>query len=464
MTAGPSMLSHTDIVVLGSGPAGVAAARTLRGLGYEVAVVGAACGRSLEGLSQRTLAQLSGCGLHAAAGCVSAPGERSGAWGGAMLSGSVEYLVDRAELDLALLEDAARSGISIWAARAVSVERAGNAWRVRTTRGALECRVLIDARGRRAQRKRLVAGPSLIAVSQRLRAPSTGVTCTRMHAFPRGWAWLAMSGRGAGCLQVITFPTEPSLRAGLEAHLRLIAADSPEIAEALCRASPDGQPIARPATAALAAHPDRPGLLAVGDASVAADPLCGHGMYEALRSATVTAAAANSYLLTGDWQPVRQFIRERAEEIWRRTCETAALHYGRQADVMPTPFWRRAARAYRTARRTEAGGLAMSAGAAAPGRIEQRPVLNGTRIEMRRVVVVSDAPRGVWKVDGVELAALVDLLRGAHTTDVCRAAQQLSCEPAAVARAVQWLRGRGLLQKEASMAGARKAGEPLPAG
>lgn len=454
------MPAHTDIAIVGAGPAGVAAACALRGLGYEVAVIGAGFGTALEGLSARTLAQLRGCGLHAAAECVSQAGERTGTWGGAALSGSVEYVVDRAQLDRALLQDAASSGVATRAARVLGFERSGKIWRVRERHGMHDCRVLIDARGRRAQRGRHAAGPCLIAVSQRLRTPATGVAYTRIDPLRQGWSWMAVNGRGRGCLTVITSPGEPSLRAGLESHLREVTRGFPGILEGLRDASPDGEPDARAATAALVARLDAPGLLAVGDSSIAVDPLCGHGMYEALRSAAVTAAAAHSFLSNGDWHPVGQFLVERAEEIWRRGCAAAAFHYGRQAAVAPAPFWSGAAAAYEASRRTAARTRSMSNPAATPARIESRPVLDGWRIELRPVVVSPRAPRGVWKVDGVELAALLDFFKHARSADPVRAAQQLACEPAKVAGAVRWLSEQGMLEMKVRAGSAAKVGKP----
>jgi hypothetical protein len=256
---------------------------------------------------------------------------------------------------------------------------------------------------------------------------------------------VAVTGRGSGCVTVITLPNEPSLRAGLDDHLRQVTACSPEILEGLRGASPDGKPTARSATAALAAHLDHPGLIATGDSSIAADPLCGHGMYEALRSAAVAAAAANSFLSTGDWRPVSQFVTERAGEIWRRSCEAAAFHYGRQAVAIPTLFWSRASAAYESGLRKQTGEVPGPSSTAAPVRIEPRPVLNGSRIELRRVVISPRMPRGVWKVDGVDLVALLDVIRQAPNADLVRAAALLSCEPAKAARAARWLSDQGML-------------------
>ena len=56
--------SHFDIVVLGGGPAGCAAARGLSELGFSVAIISQTRAASMwEGLSRRTLEQLEGIGF-----------------------------------------------------------------------------------------------------------------------------------------------------------------------------------------------------------------------------------------------------------------------------------------------------------------------------------------------------------------------------------------------------------------
>ena len=233
-------------------------------------------------------------------------------------------------------------------------------------------------------------------------------------------------------------PKEPSLRAGLERHLGRFLAAAPQMAAALSDATPAGVPLVRAATATLSQCPDMPGALRAGDALLALDPLSGQGMYEALRSAHVTTAAAHTFLMTGEWEPIERFLGERMKELWHRRNATAALHYRRQAEITPSAFWRQAASQYESI-------LAQPSATPEGARIEWRPVLNGTLIQLRRVVVTPQTPRGVWQVEAVDLAELVDFLRAAHTTDVERIALRFSCSPKAVAHAMQWLRAHGFL-------------------
>lgn len=433
-----------EIGILGGGPAAVATACGLRRLGHDVSLIGVPGNKAVEGVSARTLALLREWGLAAAADSVRGPGERLGSWAGRDLAGGREYLVERAQFDHALLGDAASAGVTILSDRVIGYGYDGGRWRVRSRDAKIDCRVLVDARGRRvcrAARK----GPGLIAVCQRFRTRQAATVMTRIEAVPDGWCWLATS-RGMGWLQVVSSREAPSLRSGLERHLSSFLTAAPQTAAAVSDATPEGPPLARAATASLSVQRNVPGTFGAGDALLALDPLSGQGMYEALQSATVAAAAAHSLLSGSEWDVIARFVHERACELWRRRSEVAELFYAQQARQTPSAFWVQSAAAYAACRCVD-----RPARTGTP-RIERRPVLNGSLIELRPVVVTARSPRGVWRVDAVDLAELVDFVRAAHTTNVEHAARHFSCSPAAVTRAMQWLRAHGLLGSARSTA------------
>lgn len=431
------MRSSADIAILGAGPAAAATGCGLRRLGHDCVLIGVSRNTAVEAMSERTQSLLRQTGLAAAAATLPGPTERTGIWAGEALSGGGECVVGRAELDAALLIDAASSGVTVRNERALGYERRGSLWRVWTERGELLCRVLVDARGRRAQRP-VARGPELIAVCQRFQCGQAGPSFTRIEAASKGWCWLAVS-RGVGWLQVTSSRKEPSLRLGLEQHIGRFIASVPRMAAALANAVPLAVPVARAATAVLSADPQMAGMLRVGDAALALDPLSGQGIYEALRGAHITTAAAHTFLATGQWEPIEQFLAERAGELWQRRITTAAQHYLRQAQSTPTAFWRQSASHYQSMRAPHGSDQRVP-------RIECRPVLNGMRIEVRRVVVTPRCPRGVWQVEAVDLPELMDVLeaREVERGDVERAAGHLCRPPGAVAHALQWLRAQGL--------------------
>jgi flavin-dependent dehydrogenase len=428
-----------EVAVLGAGPAGVATACALRRLGHTVTLFGRGGQRAVEGLSVRALALLENYGLGLAAACATQPAERGGRWGGSPVSAGREFIVDRMAFDRALREDAAAHGVCLEEEFALAIEADAGGYRVRTRSGTHGARVLIDARGRRSGRV-LARGPSLIALSQRLRAVSARPPRTLISPLEEGWCWFASDGAGGAVLQLIAASRGLARRAAPAQRLRECLDALAACEGALRDARPEGEPHARAASARLSAAAPAPGYVRAGDAAVSMEPLSGHGLYEALSWAGAASAAARTHLEGHSWEPVERFLSERACERWRTGIARAAGFYQQQAAATPTAFWRNCADAY-------AELLESRAPAERPkGDWQLRPVLNGSVIEMRRVAVTRERPRGVWQVDQVELARLEEFLLAEPAADMAQAAQHLACPPTAVANAVGWLRAHGLLK------------------
>ncbi|HVN46986.1 MAG TPA: hypothetical protein VMT66_17285 [Steroidobacteraceae bacterium] len=430
---------RVEVAVLGAGPAAVATACALRRIGHAVMLFGRSRQHALEGLSQRALALLEYHGLGNAAACATQPAERSGRWGGSPVSAGHEYIIERGSFDRALRADAADHGVHLQEEFALAIEPDTGGYRVRTRGGIHPARVLIDARGRRSGRPRL-RGPGLIALAQPLRAVAAGRARTLVAPLDEGWCWVASDGKGRGVLQLIASSRRLASGATPAQRLRecLVALAARE--SALRRARPEGEVHGRAAGAGLSGAPaPSPGWVRAGDAAVAMEPLSGHGLYEALSWAGAASAAAHTHLQGHGWEPVARFLTERACDRWSVGIARAAGFYQQQAVATPTPFWRDGAAAYAQL----LGSLAPAAQGAADW--QTRPVVNGSVIEMRRVAVTRERPRGVWQLDQVDLARLEEFLLAAPAADVVQAAGHLGRPAAAVARAAGWLRAHGLL-------------------
>jgi flavin-dependent dehydrogenase len=381
-----------DSVVLGAGPAGIACATALARLGYRVALVGRPRS-AVEGLSARTLQQLQAAELTAAVAAVSAPARRLAIWGEREHSGNVEFVVDRARFDAALARDAARHGIESRGPLACALRSFRRSWRVELPTGILQARSIVDARGRRPRdvEKR---GPPLAAYSRALRIHRDARFGTATFPVEKGWCWLANTGPSRWVLQFVGEP-----RRGGHSPLETALASSARIpapALALLRAATaDGDSTVRAATATFASPAPKPGMLRIGDACIAMDPLSGHGIFEALASARVGAAVIHTYLASGQWDTAAQFARERAEEIWQRKMSTAADFYAAQDRAIPRTFWQHTAAAYTA--------LARRSASAPERRVELRPVLDGMQIMLRRVLVTPEHARGIWRINGREI-------------------------------------------------------------
>jgi len=382
-----------DAIILGAGPAGAAAAVGLARLGATVVIVGRPRRDTIEGISARTLARLIAAGLMQAAAVAPGATPRLARWAGEYAARGEEFLISRERFDQGLRDDLCAAGIPVQDRAANSITACAGGWQVHTSGGALRARSVIDARGRRARRAD-VLGPTLMARSELYRPGAPTPPGSAVIALEQGWCWLASTAEGL----LAQFIGAPGARFDAQS-----AGDSvPELRFSLAGATTIGRAGGRAAVARFSKPSQAPGVLRIGDAALAMDPLSGHGIYEALGSAQVAVAAINTYLNGADWAPIARFVDERAAESWRRSLATAGDFYRRQAAHAGTLFWQATAAGYER--------LAAAAGPQdnGPGRFEWRPVLDGQRIELRPVWVSPAWPRGIWRVNGQELAGRPD--------------------------------------------------------
>ncbi len=390
-----------DAIVLGAGPAGATAALGLAGLGHRVALISERRAASVEGLSARALAGLEDSGVSVAFASELSP--RRVSWTGQTSMRGHESVVLREELDGCLLRSVQSRGIACVDSTARNVRLTSEGWHIDTNGGSFQARSVLDARGRRARRSD-ARGPLLVAWSQILGPRGGGANdspASAVVALEDGWCWLARAQDGTVCLQFVGSATD-HLQPGQVATRFAAAAESASGLDFVTETAgfPATALVARAAVARYSRPSQGPGFLRIGDAAVAMDPLSGNGVHEAVRSARVGVAAINSYLGGMHWPEISQFVDERARELWRRSVSSAAQFYRLQADHSGGVFWNLAASAY------EQSAREATVRYEGPGRFEMRPVLDGQQIEVRRVWVSAEWPRGVWQVNGRPLDQL----------------------------------------------------------
>jgi flavin-dependent dehydrogenase len=385
-----------DVVVLGAGPAGAAAALGLSRLGYSTGVVTRTRSSGVEGLSARALASLTEAGLGSAGACASEPAARVVHWAGQGSRRGQESLIKRETFDIRLQASLQRDSVSCMDASVRSFQFVNDVWRVETTRGLISGRMILDARGRFARRSDR-RGPLLVAWNITQQTGERAAPGSAVAALDDGWCWLARTGDGLVSLQFVGSAGEPLSKQQLVLRMQAAAHALPAFRPDIERLIGVETGHARAAVARYSQPSRGLGFLRIGDAAVAMDPLSGNGIHEAVRSARAAVAAVNSYLQGTQWSIVARFIDERAQELWRRSVSAAAGFYRLQADGSASEFWTRAAAAYQQA--ADEAALRHEG----PGRFEMRPVLDGEHIHLRRVWVCAEWPRGVWKVDGYSL-------------------------------------------------------------
>jgi len=425
---------RTDILVAGGGPAGCVAAIALARAGFEVGLVTAPRRPAVsEGLSARVVRFLEQPDYQRTRAALGPCVRREASWNGRTTGANLEWVVERAAFDRTLLEDVAAAGVRVAIELLHGLRCIDGEWHAQAGGQAWRAGFLVEARGRRAPGRRR-HGPAAVALAQTWSGLAPRA-CTAIAPFEGGFAWFATGGHGRGSLQLVVAPPG---RAERETLLGSVMSAVP------ARAWLEG---GRPCSAVSVRHagtsradaPLEPARIRIGDAALALDPLSGHGVFEALASATAAAPVVTTLLRRpGDAALAEAFYEERVEQAFLRFARTARDFYRLEERWQAAPFWQ--------ARRGWPDDLPAhpSPSAAAP-QIQTKPVIEGGFVVAREVIVTADQPRGVFMVDGVPL---VPLLRAVQTDEVASieaAARRFDRAPGEVETALAWLRYRGLL-------------------
>jgi flavin-dependent dehydrogenase len=347
-----------DVIVLGGGPAGAAAALALARKGHAVALLAKMpraappIGETVPPEIKVALAQLSLWDTFVASGHAPSPGTVV-SWGSEQAHEN-DFLfspygdgwhLDRAAFDAMLLDAARRAGAETCVVPIVDCRRDGQGWIIRLEGRAgartVAARWLIDATGRRAWLTRRVGGKrrrtdQLVALARFAQAPRACETRTLIESCPDGWWYAANLPRGRA---VAAYFTDADLLVrDLQERIRLWDRGfaSTQLVSRLARCfSPGLVTLAATSECALPCAGD--GWLAVGDAEQAYDPLSGQGLNKAITSALRAAA-----LIANEPQnaAVAEFAAARRREF-ETYLATQRTHYRREERWPQHPFWQR---------------------------------------------------------------------------------------------------------------------------
>ena len=446
----------TDILIIGAGPAGVAAARLLALWGHDVLVMardGGDAARLAESIppSANKLLRVVGA-LDAVQSAGFLPWRGNTVWW-ADEPARVErfpddsgYQVLRRDFDRCLRTLSTDAGARIESARVTDVQRVGDCWAVSTEHegrvAVHQSRIVIDASGRAgvlARAHRLMdPDQRTVALAGSWRShrpwPLEDDSDTLVASYAGGWAWSVPIDREVRQFTVMVDPARSDLTRGAPARevylseLRKVAPFTSVLAAAELADSPWGAD----ATEYTARQYSGPGFLLAGDAASAINPLSSFGVKKALASGWLAAVAAHTALVTPGMAGEAFAFFDRRE---RAVAATAA----RQAARFATEAADRTGHSYWTARANpsdafEAGepdpaALARDPAVLAafadlrarpsvrlvPGadvRIEPRAAVRGREIVMEPHVVTSAWPDGLHYLRDVDLVSLMTIAPG----------------------------------------------------
>ncbi|MBE1551831.1 flavin-dependent dehydrogenase [Mycobacterium sp. OAS707] len=344
---------NIDVVVVGAGPAGCAAAARLTHDGASVLLVHRAAvnlrrSESLPGAAARVLA---------AAGLTPLDGLTAGrcggtlsAWGNSHLAASdalgspdgAGWFIDRQEFDEALRQRCTAIGVALSTDRVIALRRNQTRWLARFAHGAdVAARWVIDATGRASAVARRVGA------KRRNDAPLVAVHAVReleahhllparifVESEPDGWWYVGASAQrriGAACVlrpadaQSLRGREEFAARLGGRQHLQGWAGEPKAWST----------PQVSPAGGAWLDRVCGEGWIACGDAAVAFDPLSSQGLLGALAGGVVAAQAICAHNTGNALADVTARHREvRAIYEARRSAA-----YAREQRWASRPFW-----------------------------------------------------------------------------------------------------------------------------
>jgi flavin-dependent dehydrogenase len=360
------------VVVLGGGPAGCAAAVLLARRAHEVALVvpshppAPTLGESVPPSARRLLEELGLVGAIDAAGFVANEGNTVWWAGGeprveTFPTGEAGFHAERASLEAVLVDAAESVGVRVYrATTARAAEESEDGWSILCEVGdgpplALSAPWALDATGRhgllaRREGREPDRETTTLALVQTWRV-GRAETHTLVESYEDGWAWSIPVGPDARCVTAMVDQRHAEL-AGSDVSGMLAAqlARTEHLRHSLAGGEPTGPAWACPASLHTATRFGRPGLLLVGDAGSAIDPLSSYGVKKALSSGWMAGIVAHTALVDPPMAGAAiDFFDEREREVYRESRRASVDFFEDAARAYGHDFWRSRARAARAA-------------------------------------------------------------------------------------------------------------------
>jgi flavin-dependent dehydrogenase len=453
-----------EVVVLGGGPAGCAAAMLLAKRGHDVALVRPAVPRagalavSIPPSAKNVLLELGVLADMEAAGFHRNSGNTVWWADGDMRvemfeEGRSGFHVDLAGLESVLSAAATKTGVRVHTGGARASAGSDGAWVVHCSGddgSTLELRApwILDATGRRGVLARGEGREpddqtTTVALVRRWRRPEgfdgVDTSHTIVESYEDGWAWSVPLDREVRCFTAMIDPRHtPVAGADVDAALDEELDKAGRVGGLREGAVPLGSAWACPASLYTSARFGRAGLLLVGDAGSFIDPLSSFGVKKALASGWLAAVVVHTALVdTSMTDTAVAFFDARERDVYRRyragsvdIFEACARVYGHAYWQMRADAARRAGGGWR-AGPTDVDSLdggnevpvaearaelerirdrpRLHAVRGASVRTVLRPTVVGHRIVLDRHLASDRAPDGLRYVRNVDLRRVVEI-------------------------------------------------------
>ena len=361
-----------DVLVLGGGPAGCAAATLLAGHHHSVGLVrplAPSTPRLVESIPPSAWRILDELGFSPAIERAAFRANRGNTvwWAGETRDETFTdarggFHADRSGLEAAFATATAGAGATLFeGALARTAEQTPEGWQVRCERpgaGTLELRApwIVDATGRhgfmaRGEKRRSDRNTNTVALVGIWRAGAGGWPEDDAHralgeSYPEGWAWSLPLDDELRCVAAMVEGRAAKSGRDIATMLMGELTKTRHLDPARHGATLDGPAWACPASLYRAARFARPGLVLAGDAGSFIDPLSSFGVKKALSSGWLAGIVVRTALVDpAAAETALEFYDRREADVYRRYRSLSATFCERAAGVYGTDYWTKRARA-----------------------------------------------------------------------------------------------------------------------
>ena len=365
-----------DVIVIGGGPGGTAVATLLTSQGHDVALLTrptptvAWLAESIPASARKLLIQVGA--LEAVEAARFIPNEGNMVWwaGGPerleqFPRGQSGFHVDRGGLEGALLDLANKVGTFVCSDAPVrSVTKEPEGWHVEAGTSTHRARWVLDASGRSGVvarhdmriRERDTTTLALVGQWEDTAPDAEDPSLTLVESYKDGWAWSVPTSETTRCVTVMVDPRRTEMRRelGLDGMLRSELAKAHQLSDRLSRGRVIGSTRACAASVYGASKFGQPGLLLVGDAGSAIDPLSSYGVKKALSSAWLAAVVVHTALSDETMANTAiDFFDAREKEVYETYRARSVPFLEEALDAHGHAFWEARVIAARAASGTE---------------------------------------------------------------------------------------------------------------
>ncbi|MCT7910789.1 tryptophan 7-halogenase [Arcobacter lacus] len=397
------MNQNKKILILGAGIAGSSTAIGLKKLGFDVTVIYKKRPfTAYEGFSEKTKEGLISQGCINASKLLEKQSLRNSNWAAKVDKVNYEFVVNRRDLDEALLKDVGENDIKIIEAKVVgsidiSELKPKVNYKIDEKKYDLIADFVVDARGRFTPFKdEYISGPKSFSLLQELELKDINENQTSIDSVRDGWIWQAYVGDKKGYIQFSCDEELASKVTSFEDILKILQEQNIEL-WSLNNYKVVGKLVKRDSFCKIHKEIINSKMMLIGDSASSIDPLSGNGAFQAMSMSSIAPFVINTILNKNENEQkvAIDFYKSRVEFIFDKFTKVGKEFYLLE-NRFDTNFWQKRQTWPQNKNELEKK----------LPRIEKKAVVKDGFVNESEVVITKDNPFGACYFGNIEIIDL----------------------------------------------------------